>query len=44
MDLGSAPSPVLRIPFRGVAGASDVRTTWEEGRGRRAAEDSIAEA
>jgi hypothetical protein len=38
------PSPVLRIPFRGVAGTSGVRTTWEEDRGRSAAEGSIAEA
>jgi hypothetical protein len=43
-DLGSVPFllPVLRIPFSGGAGASGVRTTWEEGRGRGAAEeDSI---
>ena len=34
MIFGSAPSPVLRIPFSGGDGARDVRTTWEVGRGR----------
>lgn len=34
MVFGSAPLPVLRIPFKGGAGAWDVRTTWEAGRVR----------
>jgi hypothetical protein len=40
---GRFPSPVVRIPFRGGTGVSDVRTTWEEGRGRGAEEEDSSD-
>jgi len=43
MDLRVGTLPALRIPFKGGAGASSVRTIWGGGRGRSATEDSRAE-